>query len=1000
MSRTAAAPRPRRRVPLPIILLVTFGVAYEGLLVFTSFLAPYRFPIPYAVPIFDIPFALVATGVGYLCLERHRLRQDFQSAALGISLWLAALLAAAHILTQPDYPESPRIDPGVAPYLFFASYLAALTGIGLGTHYADRRLSLSDRLRWVCGGAAVALVIGIVAAVLAVQPLLPPLVMKPGRLTPFAVWTAGIVNGAVTLWALWGWQRRTRTTTSQLAFVHLLALAAFIWLVGLIGFLVFPYRYAITWYLAGVARPCGVGVIFVALLREQAWLYREARARLRDLEQLHQAGQLLITSLDASEIIDTIAAKGLMIAQADASLLFRVDARGEMLRVVASRAPAGFRLDDVTLPIERAVSGLAGLERSQVWTSTIDENGLPEFSRDVVARLRREGLTTMLALPLLAHGGDVFGLLAVLYRARRTFTEADMELLSAFGTQASAALKNAGAFDRLAVKATHETELQSFGRRLLEATAEDDIVVDAVKTTARLLHADSAALLLADATGRVQIAAGLGWEGDIPGLATLDESITSVAGYVLRSKQPIEVKDVFLEQRFAIPGMLEKHGVRSLLMIPIGVRPQPLGVLAASNRTPRLFTDEEKRVLGSLAHQSALALDKARLYAELQNNLRHLRETQAQLIQADKLKALGTLLSGVAHELNNPLSTIRLSVQLIKRTAAVDAALARRLEVIDTACTRSSRIISDLLVFARRRAPERRRVDLTEIIRSTLTLQAPQLRFNKIHVAANLEATPAIWADAHQIQQVFLNLFSNAIHAMGAAEGERILSVRSTHRGPEVIVEVEDRGPGISPEHLGRIFDPFFTTKATGAGTGLGLSLSIGIVEGHGGHMYVENVVGGGARFTVSLPVGEGAEAAAPTTPQLPLRGVVATADVLVVEDEDPLRGLMSEVMRGMGHQVVEATTGEQALSLLEERTYDLVMLDLRLPDVDGQVIWQRAIAPHPQLARRVVFMTGDIMSTETQDFLAETGRPCLMKPFTIEQVGHFVSEVLAGAAS
>jgi len=729
------------------------------------------------------------------------------------------------------------------------------------------------------------------------------------------------------------------------------------------------------------------------------WLYREARARLRDLEQLHQAGQLFITSLDASEIIDTIAAKGLMIAQADASLLFRVDASGGMLRAVASRAPASLRLDDVTLPIERGASGLAALERSQVWTSTIDENGSPEFPGEFGARLRREGLTTMLAVPLLAHGGEVFGLLGVLYRAPRTFTGADVELLSAFGTQASAALKNAGAFDWLEVKAKHEAALQGFGRRLLEATAENDIVADAVKTTARVLHADGAALLLADPAGHLQIAAGLGWQRDIAGLGTLDESITSIAGYVLRSKQPLEVKDVSLEQRFAI-GTLEKHGVRSLLMIPIGVRPQPLGVLAAYDRTPRHFSDEEKRVLGGLAHQSALALDKARLYAELQNNLRHLRETQAQLMQADKLKALGTLLSGVAHELNNPLSTIRLSVQLIKRTAAVDEALARRLEVIDAACTRSSRIISDLLVFARRRAPERRRVDLTEIIRSTLTLQAPQLQFNKIHVATNLEPTPAIWADAQQIQQVFLNLFSNAIHAMGAVEGERVLSVRSMHRGAEVIVEVDDRGPGIAPEHLGRIFDPFFTTKATGAGTGLGLSLSIGIVESHGGHLYVENVVGGGARFTVCLPVGEGAEASAPTAPELPPRAVVATADVLVVEDEDPLRGLVSEVMRGLGHQVVEATTGEQALSLLEERTYDLVMLDLRLPDVDGQVIWQRAIAPHPQLAGRVVFMTGDIMSTETQDFLAETGRPWLMKPFTIEQVGRLVSEVLAGAAS
>ena len=998
MSSTAVAPPPRVRVPLLILLVATFGFAYEAVLLFTSILAPYRFPIPYAVPIFDTPFVLVATGVGYLCLERHRLRQDFQSAALGISLWLAALLAAAHILTQPDYPGSPIINPGVAHYLFFGSYLAAFTGIGLATHYAGRRLSLSDRLRWLSVAATVALSVVIVTAVLAVQPLLPPLVMKPGRVTPFAVWTAGIVNAAVALWMLWGWQRRLRTTTSQLAFVNLLALAGFIWLLGLIGFLLFPYRYAISWYLAGVARPCGVGVIFVALLREQVWLYREARGRLRDLEQLHQAGELLISSLDAGDIVDTIAAKGLVIAQADASVLFRVDARGEALRAAASRVPAGLCLDDVTLPVERAASGFAALEPYPV--SNVEENRFPGLPPDVGARLRREGLTTMLPVPLLAHGDEVFGLLLVLYRAPRVFTDADVELLSAFGTQASAALKNAAAFDRLAVKATHDAELQGFGRRLLEAIGEGDIVDDAVKTTARLLPADSVALLLADPTGSLEISARVGWPSDIPGVETLDESIISLAGHVLRSKQPIEVEDIVLEQRFAIPGALEKHGVRALVMIPIGVRQQPLGVLAAYDRTPRHFTDEEKRVLGSLAHQSALALDKARLYAELQNNLRRLRETQAELVQADKLKALGTLLSGVAHELNNPLSTIRLSVQLVKRTVAVDSALARRLDVIDTACTRSSRIISDLLVFARRRAPERRRVDLTEIIRSTLRLQSPQLELNKIRVVTNLEPTPTIWADAHQIQQVFLNLFSNAIHAMATVEGERVLNVRSVQRGAEVIVEVEDHGPGIAPEHLGRIFDPFFTTKATGAGTGLGLSLSIGIVEAHGGHMSVENVIGGGARFTIGLPVGDGAEAAAPAASTLPMRTVVAAGDVLVVEDEDPLRGLVSEVMRGLGHQVVEATTGQQALSLLEERTYDLVMLDLRLPDVDGQAIWQRALAPHPELAGRVVFMTGDIMSAETQDFLDATGRPYLMKPFTIEQVGRVVSDVLAGAAS
>ena len=229
-------------------------------------------------------------------------------------------------------------------------------------------------------------------------------------------------------------------------------------------------------------------------------------------------------------------------------------------------------------------------------------------------------------------------------------------------------------------------------------------------------------------------------------------------------------------------------------------------------------------------------------------------------------------------------------------------------------------------------------------------------------------------------------MFSNAIHAMKTARGRGVLTVASGQRGPEIVVEIDDDGPGIAPEHVGRLFDPFFTTKATGAGTGLGLSLAFGIVEAHGGHMQADNLPGAGARFTVRLPVGEHAEAVASAPPGLPLTAV-AGADVLVVEDEAPLRELVSEVIHGLGHQVVEATTGQEALARLRERSYDLVVLDLRLPDVDGQAVWERALAPDPRLAARVVFMTGDIMSAETQGFLDEAGRPFLLKPFTMEEV-------------
>ena len=240
---------------------------------------------------------------------------------------------------------------------------------------------------------------------------------------------------------------------------------------------------------------------------------------------------------------------------------------------------------------------------------------------------------------------------------------------------------------------------------------------------------------------------------------------------------------------------------------------------------------------------------------------------------------------------------------------------------------------------------------------------------------------------------MLLNLFSNAVHAMRSAHGQGVLTVRSGSDGATISVQVEDDGPGIPAEHLSRIFDPFFTTKPAGEGTGLGLSLSIGIVESHGGRVRAENIAGGGVRFTVTLPVVEGpgvAEGAATPVPQVTRR-----ARVLVVDDNDELRGLVTEVVNGLGHEVEETASGQDAVARLARDDYDVVLLDIRLPDLDGKAIWGRLVADRPALAARVIFMTGDTMSDETQTFLTQAGRPVLTKPLTIERIRRAVNEAL-----
>lgn len=277
-----------------ILLLPLLGLAYFGVLIFSTLLAPYRFPIPYAVPIFDTPFVLAAIAVGYLCWERHRLRQDVRSAVLGGSLWLAALLGMAHILTQPDYPSTPGVDPGVAPYFFFLSYLAAFTGVALAGHWPDRRVPLSDRARVLVTAAIVGLSVAIVVVVMEIRPLLPSLVMRPGRLTPFAVWAAAVGNGLLAAWALVS-GRRQLSREARDPFAAFTCVAVLVWLLGLTGFLIWPFRYSLAWYIAGLARPIGLGVIFVALMREQVLLYRELARK-----NIELADRAQVASADAT----------------------------------------------------------------------------------------------------------------------------------------------------------------------------------------------------------------------------------------------------------------------------------------------------------------------------------------------------------------------------------------------------------------------------------------------------------------------------------------------------------------------------------------------------------------------------------------------------------------------------------------------------------------------------------------------------------------------------
>ena len=332
--------------------------------------------------------------------------------------------------------------------------------------------------------------------------------------------------------------------------------------------------------------------------------------------------------------------------------------------------------------------------------------------------------------------------------------------------------------------------------------------------------------------------------------------------WVMTHKRPHFEQDLAKAGRFIEDGALVKEGVRSTVRLPLIVKGQVIGVLFLDDVEPDRYTERDLELLIPLGEQLATAIDNARLHSEMEQKVEErtetLKQTQAQLIQSGKLAAVGTLAAGVAHELNQPLMVIRgYAQELLADERLADKEIREDLRRIEAQTTRMMAIINHLRDFSRQSKGKREIADLNQIVRDSLTFLGQQLTTRNIDVVRELDpALPTIWADPLRIEQVLLNLVTNARDAMEAA-GRGAITIRTERAsGNRVALSVTDTGPGIPGHIQPMIFDPFFTTKEVGKGTGLGLSICHGIVEEHGGALTMESPVadGMGARFTMVLP--------------------------------------------------------------------------------------------------------------------------------------------------
>ena len=736
-----------------------------------------------------------------------------------------------------------------------------------------------------------------------------------------------------------------------------------------------------------------------ALAVENARLAERARTRAEKLATLSTLTRLITSTQDGEKVCEAVVQAASVLLGAAGARVWVDDPEAGVLRPQAAfnLDPRVEAFDVPAIPYGQGIAGCVFVAGAPEYVADIGQD-----SRWLNPRVVTEGgYHGFAGLPLIA-GDRVLGVLALLFQDLRSFTTEEKELMGLLADHAAIALRNAETFaQEQAARVRAEAASQRFEHlarlaHTVTSSLELPAVLEKVARAATDLLADSAARIWVLEGDRLVLRAEAGTPGPSGSGRKTELALgEGLVGYAATTRQFFVVDDVVADPRTVNVDWMRQAGYVSLVSVPLIVHDALVGVLVLLTPARQHLPAEELELLRSFGAQAAIALENARLYDQLRAALQQVMASQEQLIQTERLRALGAMAAGVAHDFNNLLAIVLGRAQHLLRRAQ-DPDLVRGLEAIDRAAADGAQTVRRIQEFTRTRQTRAfARVDLREVLDGLVELTRPRWKDEALSLGVVYEVgvegglAPLVAGIAEELREVFLNLLTNALDAMPA--GGRCVFHLAVE-GRWVMVRVEDTGSGMSEETRRRAFEPFFTTKGP-RGSGLGLALAWGVVTRHGGTVDIASTRGAGTTVTVRLPVSDAlpAEEVSDATP--PARH---NARVLVIDDEPNVRSVLRDLLDAEGYIVLEAGDGAEGLTRCETEGVDLVVTDLSMPGMSGWDVSTACKERFPGLPVGLVTGWGDqldparIQQSRIQFVLA--------KPFVVRDVLGEIARALRSA--